>query len=191
MRVAHARRVLTGFAPHHRVSAVTARCAPLLSRSCSTALHELGATSRRGAGQPQSDVLAKVPPDLAEELLYEVGWNARHRFLDVRAAQTGGAVRGAIHVPLLPEVHSFEARAMAALHEPNRSRLGGSEDLKAARIIVGCEDDDAEDAKAAAVRLKNAGFLNTVLLEGGFNRWRSGGHPLDIDLGDGGGGDSG
>lgn len=106
--------------------------------------------------------MAKVPPDIASELLYEVGWNARHRYVDVRQIQSGGAVRGAIHTPLLPEPHTFLARAEAALHVSERSALGGSnEELTESRIIVGCEGEEAEDARTAITMLQAAGYVRT------------------------------
>jgi len=124
--------------------------------------------------------MAKVPPDIASELLYEVGWNARHRYVDVRQIQSGGAVRGALHTPLLPEPHTFLARAAAALYVSERSALGGSnEDLTESRIIVGCEGEEAEDARTAITMLQAAGYANSVLLEGGFERWRLEGYPCE------------
>ena len=119
-----------------------------------------------------SSGLAKVSPDIACELLYEVGWSARHRYVDVRQVQSGGFVKDAIHVPFLPEPHTFEARASAALLVPDHSVLGAAnEDPKEARLIIGCHDDDAEDARSAAGVLKSAGYHNVILLEGGFKRW--------------------
>lgn len=136
-----------------------------------------------GLLKPGTDDVARLSPDLAAELLFEVGWNARHRYLDVRQAADGGTVRGAIRCPYLPEPHTFEARAAAALYEPQRSALGGGgDDPRLARIIVGCDgSEDAEDAAAAAALLHGAGYVNAVVLDGGFARWRMEGFPTEGD----------
>jgi len=117
---------------------------------------------------------ARLAPGMAAELLFEVGWNARHRYLDVREHADGGKVPGALHCPFLPEAHSFEARASDAL----RSDGGGLP--KAARVIVGCDgSEDSEDAQAAVTILQRAGYVNAVVLDGGFERWRTEGLPVE------------
>uniref|UniRef100_A0A7S4F1D9 Rhodanese domain-containing protein n=1 Tax=Chrysotila carterae TaxID=13221 RepID=A0A7S4F1D9_CHRCT len=106
-----------------------------------------------------------IPAHFASELLFEVGWQSRHCFLDIRSADAFGAgrVRGALNVPFEPET-TFLARAGAALdrlHHPNPPG-------KKARVIVGF----GEHADAAAAVLLRAGYANTVRLEGGFEAWR-------------------
>ena len=44
---------------------------------------------------------ARLSAGMAAELLFEVGWNARHRYLDVREHADGGKVPGALHCPCL------------------------------------------------------------------------------------------
>lgn len=126
--------------------------------------------------------LAMLPPDHVCELLYEVGWNARHSYLDVRPAADGAAaVREALRVPFLPEVHTFETRVAAALVGARRPR-DPDDDPKAARIVVGCcGAEDGEDSRSAARALQTAGYQNVVALAGGFARWREEGFPTEGD----------
>ena len=123
---------------------------------------------------PAGGTPARLAPGMAAELLFEVGWNARHRYLDVREHADGGKVPGALHCPFLPEAHSFEARASDAL------RGDGGGIPKAARVIVGCDgSEDSEDAQAAVTILQRAGYVNAVVLDGGFERWRTEGLPVE------------
>ena len=123
---------------------------------------------------PAGGTPARLAPGMAAELLFEVGWNARHRYLDVREHADGGKVPGALHCPFLPEAHSFEARASDAL------RGDGGGIPKAARVIVGCDgSEDSEDAQAAVTILQRAGYVNAVVLDGGFERWLTEGLPVE------------
>lgn len=124
--------------------------------------------------------LAMLPPDHVAELLYEVGWNAQHTFVDVREENGGATVRGALWVPFLPEVHTFEARVADALRAARRLRDPHDDDPKDARLVLGCTGlDGCEDARAGAAMLQKAGYGNAVVLDGGIDRWESEGLPSD------------
>lgn len=159
----------------------------VISRGCSTEdpsrrvaafrVVELRRRLQAEAAGPGAKVNAewiRLAPGMAAELLFEVGWNARHRYLDVREHADGGKVPGALHCPFLPEAHSFEARASDAL------RGDGGGIPKAARVIVGCDgSEDSEDAQAAVTILQRAGYVNAVVLDGGFERWCTEGLPVE------------
>ena len=114
-------------------------------------------------------------------LLYEVGWNARHSYIDVREVTDGATVRDALRVPLLPEVHTFEERVTSSVRNyTRRPRDPLDDDPTSARLVVGCSGlEDGEDARTAARLLQQAGFTNLVMLDGGFERWRDGDHPIE------------
>ena len=120
-----------------------------------------------------------LSPELAFELIFEVGWNAQHRLIDVRQDESveSGAARGAIKVPLLPEVHTFATRLGAAL-STNRRLDSSDDDPSNARLILSC-DRSGEDSATAVDILKKAGYANVVRLEGGYEVWREKGFPCE------------
>lgn len=102
-----------------------------------------------------------LPPGLAAELLYEVGWHSRHVLLDVRPAVAFASARprGALSVPLLP-VDTLVERAAAAVGFEADARM----------VVAGGGGDADADAERAARALLGAGYANTVVLQGGFAR---------------------
>lgn len=154
--------------------------------------------SRRGpvwpagllGGSSPDDPPTTVPPQLAAELLFEVGWAARHCFLDVRPSEqlSAGKVRGALSVPAEP-AETFLARAIGVIEQQQRDQpatahvegsthlaLDGTDPSKEARVIVGF----GENAHAAASELLRAGFVNTVHCGGEFEDWEKQELPCDI-----------
>ena len=136
---------------------------------------------------------------LAEELLYEVGWQARHSFLDVRpaTAYTAGRVRGAHNVPFQPE-GTFMARAEAVIAQihrdqppaqylaraslPRGEKVGAGqadEDLESPRLLRLIVGGDRTAAFSACEVLLQAGFKNTLTLAVGFDEWKRLGLPCD------------
>jgi rhodanese-related sulfurtransferase len=129
-----------------------------------------------------SGLLAAAPLslDMAQELIYEVGWNAQHRYVDVREEELSATstARGALRVPLLPEVHTFETRLASALSSGRRQLDASDDDPRHARLILAC-DQSGEDSETALAILKQAGYANAVRLDGGFDRWRDQGFPVE------------
>tara|TARA_B100000513_G_scaffold99383_1_gene42389 strand:- start:247 stop:921 length:675 start_codon:yes stop_codon:yes gene_type:complete len=141
-------------------------------------------------GSSSGDGPTTVPPQLAAELLYEVGWAARHCFLDVRPTEnvSSGKVRGALSVPAEPAA-SFVERATAILEQQQRDQpavahvegsthlaLDATDPTKQVRVIVGFGDE----ARAAAATLLRAGFINTVHCGGKFEEWERNDLPCDL-----------
>ena len=137
---------------------------------------------------------------LAEELLYEVGWQSRHASLDVRDAGefSLGRMRGAISVPFEPQ-GSFLARADAAIErmrlelpaaqhlalasQPRTGTASGDElSPKLSKLIV-AGDDSSSLALTATSELLAAGYQNVVALEAGYGTWASRGLPCEHVLG--------
>lgn len=118
--------------------------------------------SERNPGEKER--LAAVPCEVASELLYEVGWESRHVYVDVRdaAAFGRGRPKGAINVPF----HTDDA--FAALVTERVGREPG-------RVVVG-----GDAASKAAASLETLGY-RPVLLDGDFDRWRSLGLPIDVE----------
>jgi rhodanese-related sulfurtransferase len=169
-------------------------------------------------GSPASGVIAAVWPkgllqeaggkratvvnlDLAEELCYEVGWQARHNLLDVRPAERFEVrrPRGAHSVPYEP-ASTFVERAITAIDRIHldrpaqylsaashaRGELEPGEDdgtsmLMARLVVVG--DDDSSLAMTATTALLDAGYTNTVALAAGFEEWERRGLPCETSGG--------
>jgi len=112
-----------------------------------------------------------LAPALVAELMYEVGWQSRHRMVDVRRAEDFNSVRphGAHNVPLEP-IDSFVTRAV------NELRLDPD-----ARLVISDEFNHG-DAQKAARALLAAGYANTIVLEGGVTRWTAEDLPCEEDL---------
>ena len=71
-----------------------------------------------------------------------------------------------------------QVQAAARVSDALRGDGGGIP--KAARVIVGCDgSEDSEDAQAAVTILQRAGYVNAVVLDGGFERWRTEGLPVE------------
>ena len=161
------------------------------------ALWPEGLLQESGGKSPTS-----IQPNLAEELLFEVGWQARHACIDVRAAEdfAHGRVRGAHSVPYAP-ASTFEERAMAALAKIHREQPaaqhlaraslprgeggdGDGDDLgsaKLVRLIIG-GDDTSSLAFTATKVLLDSGFKNVLTLAVGFEEWKKQGLPCESDL---------
>ena len=148
-----------------------------------------------------------VAANLAEELLFEVGWQSRHSFIDVRSAEAfaAGRVRGAHSVPFEP-AESFEQRAVEAIEKLHREQppaqhlaraslprgeaeaaaQDGGDDIessKLVRLIIG-GDDTSSLAFSATKVLLGYGFKNVLALSVGFEEWRKLGLPCELDLED-------
>lgn len=111
---------------------------------------------------PDPKVAASVPPDVASDLLYEVGWESRHVYVDLRNSEEFGRGRpkGAISVPYDSDFDE-KVRDMVNV-EPGRLIVGGPK------------------ATEAAKRLDEFGY-RAVVLEGGFDKWRADGLPIEVD----------
>ncbi|KAJ8614583.1 hypothetical protein CTAYLR_004957 [Chrysophaeum taylorii] len=107
--------------------------------------------------------LAVVPAEIAYELVHEVGWESRHQFVDVRSATAfaRGRPKAAINVPFSTS-DLFEDAAKALERDPPRLVVAGTA------------------ASQAAVVLERLGF-EAVVMDGGFDRWRDLGLPIDLD----------
>lgn len=147
-------------------------------------------------------LLTSVPaPRLSR--IYEVGWQSRHSFVDVRPAEQydTGRVRGSYSVPLEPS-GTFLERAEAAIvqihHEqppaqhlarssvPRAETPTGNDDFespKMVRLIVG-GDDTSSAAFSACQALLQGGYKNTLALAVGFDEWKRLGLPCDDLLDD-------
>ena len=114
----------------------------------------------------------------ASELLFEVGWQARHVFVDLRPDEKyqDGRVRSALSLPFEPQA-TFKQRATDLLNRLPYPHDSGS----AARVIFGW---DANAAKAAA-QMRDAGFPNAVHVASDFESWRAAGLPCDDSAGAG------
>lgn len=147
-----------------------------------------------------------VSAPLASELLYEVGWQSRHNFLDVRSESlfAAGHVRGAYNVPLEPQT-TFVARAEAAvekirLDQPAAQHLARASLPRVSEGVVESDDDDGTTAMkmrlviggddtsslafTATASLLSAGFTNAVCMDVGFDAWKAMGLPcegVDVD----------
>ena len=114
--------------------------------------------------------MAVVPVSLAYDLVYEVGWESRHVFLDVRdsGSHERGRPKGAVSVVYGDD---FVRRAK---HVPDVAEHG--------RVVVG---GDAETGHAAAEDLRHAGLRPVVLEKGWWTQWRQQFYPIDVHgLGD-------
>jgi rhodanese-related sulfurtransferase len=137
-----------------------------------------------------------VDAALAEELLYEVGWQSRHSIVDVRSIESfsAGCVRGASNVPFEPQ-ETFLERAEATVARIQRDQppaqhlalaslplrgtgMAGDESSKLLRLIVG-GDDTSSAAFSACHILLQAGYKNAVMLAVGFDEWKRLGLPCD------------
>jgi len=109
-----------------------------------------------------SEAIAVVPVELAHDLLYEVGWESRHVYVDTRDPETfaRGRPRGAVNVPFAGE--GFEKRAKDAIADDH------------GRLVVG-----GPLASDAAKRLHSTGY-RPVVLDAGFEVWRQRGFPVDV-----------
>ena len=141
---------------------------------------------------------------IAEELLYEVGWQSRHALLDVRRAEAfaRGRPRGAVSVPYEDEdgttfvertdavITQMVLERPAAHHLALASQPRGDgatrrpaapmdeDDRRLSKLIV-LGDDTSSLALTATAELLAAGFENTVALEAGFDEWSKRGLPCD------------
>jgi rhodanese-related sulfurtransferase len=140
-----------------------------------------------------------IAASLAEELCYEVGWQARHAMIDVRTADhfARSRARGAHSVPYEPAV-SFLERAEAAvsrLHiarppaqhlalasqtERDARTLADNEDTPRLIRLVVAGDGDTSLALVATADLLAAGFTNAVALDVGIDDWVRQGRPLEL-----------
>ncbi|KAJ1451418.1 hypothetical protein M885DRAFT_529810 [Pelagophyceae sp. CCMP2097] len=113
------------------------------------------------------DPLAKIPPELAHELVFEVGWESRHCFVDVRDAATfaRGRARDAINIPW-----GADFSTAAPLKIP--AELG--------RVVVGGAQAQSEAVTAAAAVLNGLGFT-ALAMSGGFETWRKLCYAIDVD----------
>ena len=105
-------------------------------------------SDRASAGT--ADGTASVPPELARELMLEVGWESRRSYVDVRSAEVfaRGRPRGAVSLPWNGG-QSFVERAAALEQDPGRLLVGGA----------AAERDDVVEA---ARLLEQSGFSTIV-----------------------------
>ena len=124
-------------------------------------------------GNPEDGPVV-LHPILVSELLYDVGWHARHQFIDVRTPEAfaSGRVMGARNVTWEHDDASFVERVEVSLAS---SRRAGEDPLERdVRLVVGGAGGvDAAEVQAAGVALLRAGFVNAVTLDGGFARWQA------------------
>lgn len=101
--------------------------------------------------------VAVVTPEVAHDLIFEVGWESRHVFVDVRPPDEfgRGRPRTAINIPLDDK---FDDTAR--------------EVIPVERVVV--------NSGTAAARLDELGY-RAVVLEGGFEKWRDLGLPISVD----------
>lgn len=107
---------------------------------------------------------AVVTCDVASELLYEVGWESRHVYVDVRAedAFRRGRPKGAVNVPYRND-DEFATTAVERIgRDPGRVVVGG------------------KHASSAAAVMNRVGF-RPVVLDGDFEQWRAMGLPIEVD----------
>ena len=106
---------------------------------------------------------ALVPPDVAHDLCHEVGWESRHSFVDVRAAEAfkRGRPKDAINAPYADgDVSDGDIPA-----EPGRLVVGGG---------------STKSVAAAADVLRARGF-DVIAMDGGYEAWRGLGLPVEVD----------
>ena len=105
---------------------------------------------------------AIVPPDVAHDLCHEVGWESRHSFVDVRAAEAfaRGRPKGAVNAP-------FENGA-----------LDGDIPAEPGRLVVG---GGSQKSVAAAADVLRARGFTVIAMAGGFEAWRGLGLPVEVD----------
>ena len=144
-----------------------------------------------------------VNASLADELLFEVGWQSRHALLDVRPAKlfSGGRIRGAFSVPYDPAASFVEraARVVEQIHldQPPAQHLAkasipraeaqANDDEMSAKLVrlIVCGDDSSSIAFNATDALLRQGYHNALALDIGFDGWAERGFPCDSDQSDG------
>ena len=140
---------------------------------------------------------------IAEELLYEVGWQSRHAYVDVRSADlfARGCARGAVSLPYEPREtfleRADEVIARMQLERPAAHHLSlamlpragaapahafemENDELstRLAKFIVG-GDDATSLALTATAELLSHGYQNAVALEVGYDEWQRRGLPVE------------
>ena len=125
----------------------------------------VGLISNNGTAEP-----TVIPPDFASELVYEVGWQSLHTFIDVRPAASAPIAARAVRVPLGEGGVDFVRRLTEVLEEPS---------LEARVVLADAEGAEGGAAYEAALDLQEAGFVNTVVVRGGMKEWQEGGFAME------------
>lgn len=148
-----------------------------------------------------STQVAKVDPDTAADLLYEVGWESRHTFLDVRTPQEfrKARVRGALNFPLLlptdaaagSSASEQEGEAPLVLKDGtqlvrNTSWLSQVQAALPAdsRLIVGSANAASKRAETAVQQLQGCGYQFVLQMTEGMAGWAERELPMESDYGE-------
>jgi hypothetical protein len=130
----------------------------------------VGLISNNGTAEP-----TVIPPDFASELVYEVGWQSLHTFIDVRPAASAPIAARAVRVPLGEGGVDFVRRLTEVLEEPS---------LEARVVLADAEGAEGGAAYEAALDLQEAGFVNAVVVRGGMKEWQEGGFAMEEEEGE-------
>ena len=124
-----------------------------------------GMLSNNGAAEP-----TVIPPDFANELVYEVGWQTLHTFIDVRSDASAPLAARAVRVPLNEGGADFVRRLKEALDEPS---------LESRVVLADLDGAEGGAAYEAAIDLQEAGFVNAVVVRGGMKEWQEEGFAME------------
>ena len=125
----------------------------------------VGLISHNGTAEP-----TVIPPDFASELVYEVGWQSLHTFIDVRHDASAPIAARAVRVPLGEGGVDFVRRLRDVLEEPS---------LEARVVLTDSEGAEGGEAYEAALDLHEAGFVNAVVVRGGMKEWQEEGFAME------------
>ena len=126
----------------------------------------VGLISNNGTAEP-----TVIPPEFASELVYEVGWQSLHTFIDVRPADASAPIAArAVRVPLGEGGVDFVRRLTEVLGEPS---------IEARVVLADAEGAEGGAAYEAALDLQEAGFVNSVVVRGGMKEWQEGGFAME------------
>eukprot|EP00964_Phaeocystis_antarctica_P114479 scaffold78441_cov63-Phaeocystis_antarctica.AAC.2 len=125
----------------------------------------VGLISNNGTAEP-----TVIPPDFASELVYEVGWQSLHTFIDVRPDASAPLAARAVRVPLGEGGVDFVRRLTEVLEEPS---------LEARVVLADSEGAEGGAAYEAAIDLQEAGFVNAVVVRGGMKEWEEEGFAME------------
>ena len=125
----------------------------------------VGLISNNGTAEP-----TVIPPDFASELVYEVGWQSLHTFIDVRPDASAPLAARAVRVPLGEGGVDFVRRLTEVLEEPS---------FEARVVLADSEGAEGGEAYEAAIDMQEAGFVNAVVVRGGMKEWQEEGFAME------------
>jgi len=170
-----------------------------VSPALSSALAGRFSTEATSAADPPSGAAtqqpkALLPPEVAAELMYEVGWESRHRYLDVRTPEefAKGRPEGAVNVPYMLKSSAAEAGTSLGSLKPGGLRMRENPDFLEqvlqhfppdTRLIVGSENKGRRASLAVSL-LEKQGYSHVLTMDGGQRAWAKQELPVESNHGD-------